>query len=199
MAKGKNVLVPQKSQRRQVAHHVPFETILCTGAEVWHYRYDVKQVFIFPLGKDARKKALDEGPLPFLFRMRVGDAKQKYYMTLYAQDEKTSVVKILPRMQEDKAVFSVAWVWLDRQFLLPKRILLISPDKAKQQDFVLTQHQAQLPGQAAVSSSGSSRAWAGRSRTTPAARRNRQPAAIDRDAKASRRQCIAPDGRMAPR
>jgi hypothetical protein len=112
---------------------------------VWHYRYDVKQVFIWPLGKDARKKALDEGPLPFLFRMRAGDAKQRYNMALRGQDEKLSLVEIQPRMKEDQDVFSTAWVYLDRKFLLPKRILLVSPDKAKVQDFVLSNIAANQP------------------------------------------------------
>ena len=124
---------------------VPFETILCTGAEVWHYRYDVKQVYIWPLGKDARKRALDEGPLPFLFRMRAGDAKQRYFMTLEGQDEKVSLVRIQPRMREDQEVFSFAWVYLDRKFLLPTRIMLLSPDKAKTQNFVLRNIRANQP------------------------------------------------------
>jgi TIGR03009 family protein len=123
----------------------PFETILCTGTEVWHYRYDVKQVFIWPLGKDARKKALDEGPLPFLFRMRSGDAKQRYDMVLRGQDQKLSLVEIHPRMKEDQDVFSTAFVYLDRVYILPRRIVLVSPDNAKVQDFILTNHHANEP------------------------------------------------------
>ena len=74
--------------------------------------------------------------------MRAGDAKQRYNMTLRIQNEKYSLVMIMPRMKEDKDVFSTAWVTLDREFLLPTRIVLISPDKAKQQDFRLSKHNA---------------------------------------------------------
>ena len=143
-AKNQPKFLPEKDKDGNVIA-TPFETILCTGAEVWHYRYDVKQVFIWPLGKDARKKALDEGPLPFLFRMRAGDAKQRYVMALRGQDQKLSLVEIQPRMKEDQDVFSTAWVWLDRKFLLPKRIMLISPDKAKIQDFILSNIKANQP------------------------------------------------------
>jgi TIGR03009 family protein len=136
-AKNRPKMVPQQGKDGKVVA-IPFETILCTGVEVWHYRYDVKQVFIWPLGKDARKKALDEGPLPFLFHMRAGDAKQRYSMALRDQDERISLVEIQPRLKEDQEVFSTAWVYLDRSFLLPMRILLISPDKAKIQDFRLS-------------------------------------------------------------
>ena len=65
--KKKKVLVPVKKNNKIVS--VPYETIVCTGQEVWHYRYDVKQIYIFPLDKDQRKRALEEGPLPFLFNM----------------------------------------------------------------------------------------------------------------------------------
>jgi hypothetical protein len=77
--KNKKNFVPQKRQDGKF-DTTPFQTILCTGVEVWEYRSDVKQLIIFPLDKDARRKALDEGPLPFLFRMKAGDAKQRYNM-----------------------------------------------------------------------------------------------------------------------
>ena len=124
---------------------VPFETILCTGKEVWHYRYDVKQVIVWNLNKDARKRALDEGPLPFLFRMRARDAKQRYTMFLRGQNAKSSLVEIRPLLKDDKEVFSTAWVELDRAFLLPTRIVLISPDRSKQQDFRLSNIKANEP------------------------------------------------------
>ena len=68
--------------------------------------------------------------------------RRGYQMALRAQDKKNSLVMVLPRFKEDADVFSTAWVWLDRDFLLPRRILLISPDKAKQQDFTLSGHKA---------------------------------------------------------
>lgn len=91
-----------------------------------------------------RKKVLDEGPLPFLFRMRVGDAKQRYNMVLRDQNAKYSTVMITPKIKEDLDAFSTAWVQLDRVFLLPTRILLVSPDKAKLQDFRLSNPRANL-------------------------------------------------------
>ena len=46
--------------------------------------------------------------------MRAGDAKQRYDMFLRGQNEKNSLVMILPKIKEDKDVFSTAWVMLDR-------------------------------------------------------------------------------------
>jgi TIGR03009 family protein len=120
----------------------PFETILCTGKEVWDYRSDVKNLVIWTLDNTMRKKVLDEGPLPFLFRMRAGDAKQRYHMVLRGQDAKYSLVVVTPRLKEDQDVFSTAWIKLDRKFLLPAQITLISPDRVKRQDFWLSKFNA---------------------------------------------------------
>jgi TIGR03009 family protein len=196
-AKNQTVFVPAKTKDGNL-DTVPFETIVCTGADVWHYRYDVKQVFIWPLGKDARKKALDEGPLPFLFRMRAGDAKQRYNMTLRGQDERLSLVEIKPLIKEDQDVFSTAWVYLDRKFLLPKRILLISPDKAKVQDFVLSDIRANQPVKPQYFVGVKpGKPWT--VQINPGGNEN-DPAKAKRARRASDPQATQrPDGRMAPR
>ena len=139
--KNKNLVVPQKDKNGQTLSD-PFETILCTGKEVWDYRSDAKNLVIWTLDNTMRKKVLDEGPLPFLFRMRAGDAKQRYQMVLRGQDEKYSLVVVTPRLKEDQDVFSTAWVKLDRKFLLPAQITLISPDRVKRQDFWLSKFRA---------------------------------------------------------
>src|SRR5947209_3329206 len=38
----------------------PYEQIRCTGTEVWQYRADTQQVFIYPLEKQQQKRALEE-------------------------------------------------------------------------------------------------------------------------------------------
>ena len=40
----------------------PQETIICGATEVWQYLYPVKQIFVYPLAKEQRQRALDEGP-----------------------------------------------------------------------------------------------------------------------------------------
>lgn len=119
----------------------PYERIVCTGEEVWQYRSDSQQIFIFPLQKDQRKKAIEEGPLPFLFNMRAEDAKQRYQMTLMTIDDKTKTygIRIMPKLKEDKESFSVAFVNLDQKYLLPKRIIMLSPDGKSKKSFQLTQ------------------------------------------------------------
>jgi TIGR03009 family protein len=117
----------------------PYERIVCTGAEVWQYRSDVQQIFVFPLEKDEQQKAIEEGPLPFLFNMRANDAKKRYQMTLMSEDEKSFGVSILPKLQVDKESFSRAFVKLDAKYLLPLRIVMVSPDRKSTKDFTLSQ------------------------------------------------------------
>jgi len=124
-------------QRRDKWLSTPYERIVCTGEEVWQYKSDTQQIFIFPLGKNEKKKAIEEGPLPFLFNMHAADARQRYEMRLISEDEKGYGVSIKPKLQEDKESFSIAFVKLDHDFLLPVQIVLKSPDGKSQKDFLL--------------------------------------------------------------
>jgi TIGR03009 family protein len=115
-----------------------YERIICTGTEVWQYRCDTSQIFIYPLEKDVQQRALEEGPLPFLFNFKAAEAKRRYDMTLVAEDENTSTIRIIPRLPIDQDSFKKAFVVLDRQlYLLPRRIYLILPDEKSSKDFVL--------------------------------------------------------------
>jgi TIGR03009 family protein len=115
-------------QKKNAWVSLPNERIVCTGTEVWQYDCDTQQIFIYPLEKDEQKKAIEEGPLPFLFNMRAEDAKRRYEMTLISEDEKGYGIRIKPKLKEDLDSFSTAFVRLDRDLLLPLRIVLVSPD-----------------------------------------------------------------------
>jgi TIGR03009 family protein len=135
--KMKQVIAPVTKNGKVVS--TPHETILCTAKnEVWHYRYEVFQINIFPLDKDQRKRAIEEGPLPFLFNMKAAQANARYEMTLHGEDKQSYLVKIKPLLKEDADSFSTAWIYLDRDFLLPTRIFLVSPDKKSSKDFRLS-------------------------------------------------------------
>ena len=70
--KKKPIRDPQKDKFVSTPH----ERIICTGNEVWQYKSDTQQIFVFPLEKNEQKKAIEEGPLPFLFNMRADDARR---------------------------------------------------------------------------------------------------------------------------
>jgi TIGR03009 family protein len=115
-----------------------YERIVCTGTEVWQYRCDTNQIFIYPLEKDVQQRALEEGPLPFLFNFKAAEAKKRYLMTLVDDQPNTPTIRIIPRLAIDQESFKVAWVTLDRQvYLLPRRIFLVAPDGKSSKDFQL--------------------------------------------------------------
>jgi TIGR03009 family protein len=132
----KKILSPVLKNKQVVS--TPFQTIVCTDKEVWQYRWDAAQIFIFPLDRNARKRAIEEGPLPFLFNMKAAEVVQRYEVVLQAEDQKKYTVRIQPRLDIDKESFSIAWIYLDHDFLLPTRIFLLSPDRETTKDFRLS-------------------------------------------------------------
>jgi TIGR03009 family protein len=133
----KKKLVPQVDKKGKRVT-TDFETIVCTQNEVWQYRFDLHQIFVFPLDKNERKRALEEGPLPFLFNMKADEVKARYDIVLLEEDAKHCLLQITPKLGEDQKSFSTAWLVLDAEFLLPKRIVLLAPDKKSTKDFNLS-------------------------------------------------------------
>jgi TIGR03009 family protein len=125
-AKGELVPVIDPKTNKRVKARV--ETIVCAQNEVWQYLYDTKQIFIFPLAKGERQRALEEGPLPFLFNMKAKEAEERYEMTLVDQNAQSYVVKVIPRLKEDKESFKTALLYLEKTYLLPSRIALLNAD-----------------------------------------------------------------------
>ena len=113
----------------------PFERIVCTGNEVLQYSWDDKKIFIFPLDKQSRQKALQQGPLPFLFNMKAADLKRRYAMTLLKQDDKDYLIGITPQEKIDKESFSTAFLWLSKKTFLPDKLCLIPVGGKERQEF----------------------------------------------------------------
>ena len=131
---GKLVAVPDpKDPKKRVTS--PQETIICGTNEIWQYLYPVKQIFVFPLAKEQRQRALDEGPLPFLFNMKAQEAKERYTMKVLGQTPKFYSILVEPKLKEDQQAFKKAQIVLDTVWLLPARIVLISPDGKSTKDF----------------------------------------------------------------
>lgn len=128
---------PIKDPKTGAWASVQEERILCTGDEVWQYKSDTRQIFIYPLNEGEAEKAIEEGPLPFLFNMKAESAKKRYDMKLMSEDGKAYGISITPKLDVDKESFSQAFVQLDRKYLLPIRIVLVSPDGKSKKDFQL--------------------------------------------------------------
>jgi TIGR03009 family protein len=126
--------------------------ILCSGEEVMEFDAAVKQVVIFPLPKDAAARAMEEGPLRFLFGMQAESFKQRYQASLRGENPKTYRIELLPLTDVDKQAFAKAVLDLNVETLLPDAIYLLSPNGKDRQTYSLKKIQpnATWPGQDAI-------------------------------------------------
>ncbi len=66
----KGQLAPVKDPKNESSWHKSHTERIVRGEEtVWQYNYDDRQIYIFPLAKGEQQRVLDEGPLPFLFKL----------------------------------------------------------------------------------------------------------------------------------
>lgn len=118
------------------------ERIVCSGKEVFHFIGPQKQVFVYPLAEDQRRRALEEGPLPFIFNMRSEEANRRYIMDLAqeipAADGKPGkyVIRIIPKLPIDREEFSQAQVLLTQDTFLPEALRIYSPNAKDTKTFV---------------------------------------------------------------
>jgi TIGR03009 family protein len=133
---------PKNEGKKLLVDH---EQIRCTGTEVWQYRSDLMKIFIFPLEKKDQKRALEEGPLPFLFNMKAAEAEARYEMTLVSEPAGFFVISVVPKLKIDRESFSKAFLKLNAKTYLPDRIFLVSPDGKSTKDFVLSKVRPNAP------------------------------------------------------
>jgi outer membrane lipoprotein-sorting protein len=74
--------------------------------------------------------------------MKAQNALDRYQLSLQGENDKVYFVVIKPKLKEDQENFKTAWVFLDRKFLLPVRIILFTPDGQSTRDFQLSRIEA---------------------------------------------------------
>lgn len=107
------------------------ERIVCTGDRVYQFLADSKQVHMYALSQEDRLKAMEEGPLPFLFNMNAADANKRYRMQLIEENAELALIAIYPLQDVDREAFSRAYVWLNKSTFLPSKIQLMDPSNQK--------------------------------------------------------------------
>ena len=112
--------------------------IVANGAEVVEFDGGLRQITIYPLPKDAQQRAMEEGPLPFLFRMNVADFKKRYRANLMPPtQEGTHRIAIYPLHAIDRDAFSVAVLILDAASLQPRSIHTLAPNGKDKQNYYI--------------------------------------------------------------
>jgi TIGR03009 family protein len=123
----------------------PSERIVCTGEKVLQFLWDERVIYVHPLEKEGRQKALQQGPLPFLFNMRAADVKMRYGMTLLQQDKTDYLIAIVPHEEIDKQNFQQAFLWLNKETFLPDKLRLHMVANKEVQEFRFKTIQANKP------------------------------------------------------
>lgn len=117
---------------------VPHEEIICTGKHVLQYMHETRQIFVFPLAKEERQRALDEGPLPFLFNTRADDLKRRYDLSLRDENKTVYLLAVTPLLAADQDSCSKAFIWLNRATLLPDKLMLVAPNEQDTREYTFT-------------------------------------------------------------
>lgn len=105
--------------------------IVCNGQEVYQFQQATRQINVYPLSKQQQRRALDEGPLPFLFNVQVAAIKKRYAMDLLKSTPTQHFIRIIPKEAVDQQEFSMAMLALNRKTFLPDAIRLYAPAGGK--------------------------------------------------------------------
>ncbi|MCE9605371.1 MAG: TIGR03009 domain-containing protein [Planctomycetia bacterium] len=84
------------------------EKWICTGAAVFEFRNDLKQMREHPLPKAMQGQAIADGPMPFVFGVDAGKMKARYWLritTPQANQADQVWLEVYPRHAKDAANF----------------------------------------------------------------------------------------------
>jgi TIGR03009 family protein len=132
------VQVDANGKKTAVLEKDPDTRTVCTGVEVLLYSWGSRSVTVYPLNKKAQQRALQEGPLPFLFNMKAAEAKQRYSMRLLKENEKQYLIGIVPLQEIDQSAFAQAFLWLNKTTFLPDMLWLLPVGGKNQEEFIFS-------------------------------------------------------------
>ena len=111
-----------------------FEKLVCTDAFIYHYNLDTREIRIYETNPKGGQVG-DDSFLSFLFEIKATEAKRRYDISFYKNpdqnvhetDKYYYFLKIMPRLDMDRADFQGAYLALNRTTMLPRTLVLIDP------------------------------------------------------------------------
>jgi TIGR03009 family protein len=101
----------------------------CDGQSIYEFKYDQKELVERPLPPELKGKAIEDGPLPFLFNTEAAKLKKRYFLRLMpAQNEGEVWIEAYPRWQQDAANFIHAQLILREKDMLPVALQIFLPN-----------------------------------------------------------------------
>jgi TIGR03009 family protein len=116
---------PNKPDWTVVADHD--ERWICTGREVIQISDSEKSFQVHPLPESLQGKNIVNGPLPFLFGLKVNEMRRRYRMKLLNSQPGQVWIEAIPLLEMDSVNFQRATIILDRKRFLPTAVKLIHP------------------------------------------------------------------------
>lgn len=113
----------------------------CTGKEVYQISDMEKTYRVVPIPKEMQGKRIIDGPLPFLFGMKAEEAKRRYrfFPLKPVKNIPNSVwLKVIPRLQKDRANYRVAKLILDKETYVPIAVMTEDPAGTTKTTYLLT-------------------------------------------------------------
>ena len=99
------------------------EKFVCTGAYIYQYLPEQKEIRYYKLPKpEAGQSAEENNLLSLLFGMKAEDAKRRYELKLSKEDTYYIYVDITPRSAADKSDFQRARLVLNKSNYLPRQL-----------------------------------------------------------------------------
>ena len=123
----------------------PFQRIVWTSTEVFHYEWDERTIYIYPPFKESPQKSFwqilfsFQFPRPFfvdplLFHMKAADARQRFDMKLLKGEQDEYLIEMIPRRESERRYFHRALLQLDKDSFRPKKLCLcpLNPKEDRQ-------------------------------------------------------------------
>jgi TIGR03009 family protein len=99
---------------------------VCDGESIFEFDYGQKLLKQIVLPPEAQGEAISKGPLPFLFRAKKDEIKERFWIRVITPEGKTGEywLEAYPRTQEDAAHFKFVHIIIDQKEFLPKALIL---------------------------------------------------------------------------
>lgn len=114
------------------------DRIVCDSKNVYQYAVANRIIQGYPLPKDQKARALEEGPLRFLFNMRADEINERYAIRLIKDEPQFFQLQIVPKLDRDRDAFSQAVVQLNAETFLPELMTLVLTNKKELQQYRFT-------------------------------------------------------------
>jgi outer membrane lipoprotein-sorting protein len=106
-----------------------------TGEQVRRYVFGTKEVVVQTLYGSLATRVIDGTPQSMFFDIKADEIKKRFQTAIISEDDRSYGMSLVPRSGLGSSSFSKAFVLLDRERMLPTRVVFVSLDGKSRKDF----------------------------------------------------------------